>query len=592
MDFFCNTVVLGSAIAEDPSFQFADTLHPRDILAQMVDFQDHDSLRTGILYGVRRTGKSVLLRQWLLNLPYEERQRAAYLTIENESFVDIKKDLNLLRSNNYKYVVLDEVTACKDFTGCSASLADNYCSSGMKIFIAGTDTLSLWLAMTEGLFDRNYTLHTTHIPFAEWKRLIGTGSLDDYIRWGGLLHLEPTEGELHHSSPLLWTADGMRQYFTSAISNNILNSIRNYKDGQDAGLLGCLLQRNAMDSAVYGLFGSLTRREFINYMDGISDIDEKFLLSALKSLVLVESHTFDEKNMFRQFKLPDVSRTASAFANKDDKLYEVMNHISKILLNSAESLLEVKDYIGRYVSAAQFLDIVSYLRHLEVFAMRPSMAFPPLGASIAELERYNAINRELHTQNLVSQPGLRYAQADCMKKLILDDAVFASLAKSDQEKILQTFENGVYGLMQEDIVLYETMQQCKQFGKVTLGDTSWLTYRSLPIKGYKAEFPRSSDDFRNKEIDLVIEDTRQGSSYHLLEIKHSAKMSPNQSQWLRDSDVLARIQRKNGTIQSKTVLYNGDSGNDGEIQYINIEEYLTTLHTHGIAETLTWLSQP
>ena len=172
------------------------------------------------------------------------------MTIEGEKFSDIKRDLNTLRMNGYKYVALDEITTSEDFIECCASLSDNYCSSGMKLFIAGTDSLSLLFALSEGLYDRSFILHTTFIPYAEWKRVTGKTSIDEYIRWGGLLHLKPTEDELRHSIPLAWTANELREYFRSSISNNILNSLRNYKDGENAGLLGPLLNQKDMDASI------------------------------------------------------------------------------------------------------------------------------------------------------------------------------------------------------------------------------------------------------------------------------------------------------------------------------------------------------
>ena len=155
-------------MAEHHDFLAARMLPQRDILSQMNGYTQSAGKRTGILYGLRRTGKTVLLQQWLFHLPYEERKKAAFITIEGEDFIDIKHDLNILRDNGYKYIVLDEITSSKDFIECCSSLSDNYCASGMKIFIAGKDSLSLFFSINDGLYDRDYTLHTTHIPYGEW----------------------------------------------------------------------------------------------------------------------------------------------------------------------------------------------------------------------------------------------------------------------------------------------------------------------------------------------------------------------------------------------------------------------------------------
>ncbi|MBQ7585376.1 MAG: AAA family ATPase [Desulfovibrionaceae bacterium] len=237
---------------DDADFKFAKSLHQRKQLKKMKEFSLNNSLKVGILYGIRRTGKSVLLKQWLQNLPDEEKNKAAYISIVRERMYDIIHDLKILRDSGYKYVAIDEITACQDFIDLSASLADNFSKSGMKLFIAGTDSLSLWFATNDALFDRDYTLHTRHISFAELSILTGTTHFDEYIRWGGLLHLEPNLGEIVHSAPLPWTIDNIHQYFNSSIARNIQNSIRRYDEGISAGLLEFLLEDPSMQSAIYG----------------------------------------------------------------------------------------------------------------------------------------------------------------------------------------------------------------------------------------------------------------------------------------------------------------------------------------------------
>ena len=587
----CKDVVYGSQMVSHKKFIYAAKFHPRDILPDIEAYGRSDNPRVGVLYGLRRTGKTVLLRQWLWNLPYEERVKAAYLTINGESLRTIKDDLTKLQEKGYKYVVIDEITTCEDFTKGVAALADNFTASGMRIFISGTDSLLLWLIASDELYDRQYTLHTTHIPFSEWKRLLGDMSLDAYMRYGGLLHLFPTEGEIAHSVPLPHTLHDIREHFTAAISNNLFHGLNHYNDGEYSSILSSLLFQNDMDAAVYGLFGSLTRQEFLNYMNGISNIEDTFLLSALHSLVLLDSHTYNEKKMSGKFKLPDIARTASAFINKDDRLYEIVSYLNKKLRTEAENMLHLQDAIGKYVSPAQFINIVEYLRHIEIFAMRPALAFPPVMATDEDYEMYAYLNNELHTQNLVSQPGLRYLQADIMRKMIEDDFKFQRLPSIDRKKIIDTFQNGVYGIMQEDIVLYETMQKCKLFGHMDVGDNSWLHYSGLPIKCYKASFPRTIYDHKDKEIDMIIEDNRNGTDFYLVEIKHSAKNDENQWKWLSDNDVLARLKRPDDSIKCKIVLYNGPSSKDEDayIKYVNVEDYLDVLHKEGIEEAMDFL---
>lgn len=166
MELLCKQVILAAQMESDLSFKLAKSLHPREQLSLMKKFASSDSLRVGILYGLRRTGKTILLKQWLQSLPPLESQKAAYISVEEENMFAVKHDLQVLSQNGYKYVAIDEITTCEDFISGSVALSNRFANSGLKIFIAGTDSLSLWFAISDKLFDRDYTLHTSYISFA------------------------------------------------------------------------------------------------------------------------------------------------------------------------------------------------------------------------------------------------------------------------------------------------------------------------------------------------------------------------------------------------------------------------------------------
>ena len=590
--FHCKDIVFGADIDTHPLFKFAESLQPRDLLNEMIHFGVHANKRVGALFGLRRTGKSVLLRQWLNSLSPDEKCKSAYITVDSETLYNVKEDLRTLKANGFRSVVIDEITVCEDFMSGAAALANEFAGSDMRIFIAGTDSLSIWLTSFDQLFDRDYLLHTTHIPFCEWRRLVGGNrSLDEYIQWGGLLHLEPTEGEIRHSSPLPWTADEKRRYFTASISNNLQNSLRNYKNGERAGILSSLIYSSSIDDAAYGLFACISRKEFMEHLAGLSKISDKNLISALQSVVSHESHKFDPFILRKKFKSPDLSRTAHALQDKYPHLHDVLLRISKILQQDAERLLNVRDGNGIQLTSGQFIELEKYFRKLDVFAMRPYRAFLPVTPSLEDIDNYELLNIELCTQNIVTQPGLRYAQADIMRKLIETSQLYESLSKDEQKIVIDYFMNGVFGIMQEDIILYETMQHCKHYASMKPGDNDRVRYFSLPIHAYKAVFPNTPSDARDKEIDLIIEDVRDGNDYYCLEIKHTKERTIEQQKWLDDSDVVNRICRGNGSIKCKVILYNGNTCFDEEsdVRYISIVEYLEILHTQGIDATLEFL---
>ena len=69
-----------------------------------------------ILYGLRRTGKTTLIRQIILNMKSEERQKAAFIQIKStDTLSEINADLRTLEANGYQYIFVDEVTLMEDF---------------------------------------------------------------------------------------------------------------------------------------------------------------------------------------------------------------------------------------------------------------------------------------------------------------------------------------------------------------------------------------------------------------------------------------------------------------------------------------------
>ena len=61
-----------------------------------------------ILYGLRRTGKTTLIRQIILNMMPEERQKAAFIQIKStDTLSDVNADLKTLEEHGYQYIFVD-----------------------------------------------------------------------------------------------------------------------------------------------------------------------------------------------------------------------------------------------------------------------------------------------------------------------------------------------------------------------------------------------------------------------------------------------------------------------------------------------------
>ena len=97
--------------------------------------------RVLIIYGLRRTGKTTMIRQILTELSPEEFKKAAFIQVTTgDSLADVDTDLRLLERNGFRYVFIDEVTLLEDFIEGAALFSDIYASSGMKIVLSGTDS--------------------------------------------------------------------------------------------------------------------------------------------------------------------------------------------------------------------------------------------------------------------------------------------------------------------------------------------------------------------------------------------------------------------------------------------------------------------
>lgn len=143
-----------------------------------------------ILYGLRRTGKTTLIRQIFAEMTDEALAKTAFVQItRNDTLAAVNQDLKTLEEAGFRYVFFDEVTLMEDFISGAALFSDVYAASGMKIVLSGKDSLGFLFSEDEQLFDRCILLHTTFIPYREFEQALGVKGIDEYIRYGGTMSL-------------------------------------------------------------------------------------------------------------------------------------------------------------------------------------------------------------------------------------------------------------------------------------------------------------------------------------------------------------------------------------------------------------------
>ena len=166
-------------------------------LKKIRDFYDEVSL-IKIIYGLRRSGKSVILTQIIEELKEKgiTNDHIIYLNFESLEFEDIKtaKDLdvyikNLSKNKKKYYVFLDEIQKIDEFEKAINSLR---ITNQFSIFITGSNSKMTFDELSTDLSGRYVSFRVNPLTFKEIVELTKTKSQDyeklllDIFEWGGL----------------------------------------------------------------------------------------------------------------------------------------------------------------------------------------------------------------------------------------------------------------------------------------------------------------------------------------------------------------------------------------------------------------------
>ena len=166
------------------------------------------------LYGLRRTGKTVMMNQCISELPPEEKEKSVYILCkETCDMLEMEQVLDELYEKGKRLFFIDEVTLIEDLQVYGNVFSDYYRTMGAKIVIAGTDSFGIYMAKTDILYDRTILIHTSQIPYAEFKRICKK-DLDTYIEYGGTL-----------TNTTYKNNQNADEYLNTAIVENILHGL-------------------------------------------------------------------------------------------------------------------------------------------------------------------------------------------------------------------------------------------------------------------------------------------------------------------------------------------------------------------------------
>ena len=365
-----------------------------------------------ILYGLRRTGKTTIIRQIFVEMSDAELSKAAFIQITaRDTLADVNRDLKALEEQGFRYVFLDEVTLMEDFIEGAALFSDVFAACGMKIVLSGTDSLGFLFTEDEQLYDRCILLHTTFIPYREFESVLGIHGIDEYIRFGGTMSL----GVVHYNETSTFASKkSADEYVDTAIARNIQHSLRCYQYEGHFRHLRDLYDRNELTSAINRV---------------VEDINHRFTLEVLT----------------QDFKSHDLGISASNLRRDRENPTDILDHIDlAAVTESLRQLLDIRNRAEQTVALndvhaaeiKEYLDLLDLTQDIDV--------------------RYLPDVSRKSSRTVIAQPGLCYAQADALIRSLLLDETFSALSLPERTAVQERILSEIRGRMLEDIVLLET----------------------------------------------------------------------------------------------------------------------------------------
>lgn len=490
----------------------------RDCFKQLQKHLNSDATdRVCLVFGLRRTGKTTMLRQAVLKMTSEQIAKTAYIKAKaTDTMAAMNRDLEKLLELGYENVFIDEVTLMEDFIDSAALFSDIYATQGMKIVLSGTDSLGFWFALHQELYDRAITIHTTFIPFREHSRLLGIDSIDEYIRYGGTLRageLDFDDEDVNAEDASFRDDESTRRYIDTAICKNIQHSLSCCQDGGYFRHLQSLYEAGELTGAINRI---------------IEDMNHRFLIRIL----------------INKFKSHDLGSAADVLRRERDpeRRNDILDRIDKeAVTKRLMDMLEIRNQEDQSIGItnAHVEEIKEYLKALDLIVDVPNETIIPSAEPLENI--------------IFTQPGMRYCQAQALVHSLAKDELFASLSEQEKTMVSERILEEVRGRMMEEIVLLETFKSAKKNKRV-----------------FKLTFSVG-------EFDMTIYDTKENTC-ECYEIKHSDQIVPAQTKYLIDEEKLNQTSKRFGEISKRCVLYRGeDVVLENGIEYRNVELFLKEL---------------
>lgn len=498
--------------------QTASQYERRDCFSKIQDFLKTPAAdKVCLVFGLRRTGKTTLLKQLVLAMNEEQQKSAIYIKASTENTIEeLNADLKLANKLKYKYVLIDEITLIEKFIDNAALLSDVYAVQGMKIVLSGTDSLGFWFAQNEELYDRAVTIHTTFVPFREYSRLLKIDDIDEYIRYGGTLKAGETnfeDSDANSFDASFRTDESTRRYIDTAIAQNIQHSLKCYDRGNHFRNLIDLYKKDELTNAINRIIEDMNQAFTV---DVITRDFKSSDLGSAKDLLRREKDETKRTDFLDTFDASEVTK----------KLMEILK-----IRNKERQTIEIKE--------VHIQEITEYLKALDLLEIVYTENIP--------------ISNKKQERIIFTQSGMRFCQAQVLVYSLMQDEVFGYLTGELRDIITEKILEDVRGRMLEDIVFLET--------KRTYGSK-----RNV----FKLKFASG-------EFDMVIQDKTK-KQCEIFEIKHSKEPFPAQYRHINDEEKISLTEAQFGKVVRKCVIYRGESQMlENGVEYKNVEEFLKEL---------------
>ena len=377
----------------------------RDCYGELQEFLKHkNNVHLCGLFGLRRTGKSILMQQAAKDLLSKGIPCAYIICDDQHSVFDLKQEIDLLNEQGIRYVFVDEVAFLEDFMDSAHLLSDGI-SSDVRIVLSATASLQLKLASQDKLYDRIKIIPTTYITFGEFSRLTEYDHIDDYLRRGGAFS-EMGEGFTFSNY------DSASEYVSSSIVDNIIQT---------------LIKQNRIVSAEDYYNQSFTYNE------------------AIRKVVAMQTHSFVKSvlNSELKFSFAGVANNKGPLSSRRVK-EAIQPELRRQLGMFADNKNDFDDHFVKMIQ--EMLETMDVIHKDERFVVGDEW-----------------FDRDLNQQQyLFSQPGFLYQQAYHEMLVLLEQPEFRELDFMQKRDMINRMDHQFLGLSLEEVIRFDLIKYCEK----------------------------------------------------------------------------------------------------------------------------------